>query len=512
MVGLFALLLPACCLHSPICGARPQYPPIVWSPLSASIQPTEPTLSFQAGHTTVLVECERGGPSKWPCSFPPMIGDAAPHQKSSSTQHNSSTNVAACKIGAGCAVCTVLVLSMTAAGMRDPMLELIYAANGRAFPPPTAAAHQPPPQAAAEKQRQQQPPATTVAADPAPTAVAGDADSSGIPRHERAAKHAAEPQQQQAAAKQSGRPHMSMCDASEVQDVATLNALYVQEGVVIRGWEHCGDFGPADVRKCMLREIGDYCEHEGGVGTGMACDRPHAPASLLHPSLTILQHPFASWFEGTPRARLNQPEHFPRSLSIWQLWVFSIFRGCLPAECTYPQDAWGLPLKICDRMAGMCPAGTTGEANARAFLGNNIAQPMRDGSNTVLGRYSMCAFPATEEGDREMIIAQNMICAIRNASFRDPPTPTSLITSWEKAADGGWIARRDGSICEENQRQVYWSGHDPIVALAFLDPAHKVHAFLVQDAIKKETGRTIPVVFPHYDSRIRRLRFDTVDG
>jgi hypothetical protein len=308
-----------------------------------------------------------------------------------------------------------------------------------------------------------------------------------------------------AAAKNSSTP--------EVNNV-TLTRIYLEEGLVIRGWESCYGWEPRTIMRCMKMELGGYCDHEprsssssSGTRDNLPCTTPvSAPATLLHPNLTILQHPFEAWFQGTPRYKLNRPGYRTRANTrTWQIWVFSLFRGRQPAECTYPQDAWGLA-SGCSRNGGRCPAGMSGEANARLFLGNNLGTPL-PGGNAVPGRQHMCAFPATPVGDRQLVAAQNLICRARNASFRDPPSNSSLITSWAQGPNGTFVPLRNGSICEENQRQVYWSGHTDILALTYLFPEHRTLAMTVQSAIFNYTGRTIPLMYTRYVRSLRRLHF-----
>jgi hypothetical protein len=76
-----------------------------------------------------------------------------------------------------------------------------------------------------------------------------------------------------------------------------------------------------------------------------------------------------------------------------------------------------------------------------------------------------------------------------------------MTTSWDASHPNTWG-------CEENQRQLYWAGHKDIVALTFVDPAHKDYARLVQDAVQNHTGRKIPLVYPRYDESLGRLRFE----
>jgi hypothetical protein len=205
---------------------------------------------------------------------------------------------------------------------------------------------------------------------------------------------------------------------------------------VFRGWEYFhGTKAPwqygSSISRNMDLEFAGYCQHQGGpLG-------PTAPATLVHPDMSILQHPYGTYFAGTPQAGIMDTHPY-NSIK----WIFSVFRGCQPAMCTFPQDADEIA-SSCERPH--CAESVSGKAAGRAFI-QRLPQ-------LEPARFAQCVFPATPEGQRKLIAAQNFICDSKSPVKQTAP----------RFPDGsGWE-------CDENQHQIYWSGHSSIVALAIMD-------------------------------------------
>ena len=127
-------------------------------------------------------------------------------------------------------------------------------------------------------------------------------------------------------------------------------------------------------------------------------------------------------------------------------------------------------------MVGLCASDTDGAAAAARYLGADHGH----GVSTV---HRMCAFPPAPQSVGSLISTQNLICA-----------------------DQANVSR----LCAENQLQLYWSGHEDAVALAFLDKRHRDTALLARSRFTERFGRDILVVFPYFNNVSRSFVFEEV--
>ena len=267
------------------------------------------------------------------------------------------------------------------------------------------------------------------------------------------------------------------CSARDVEGKGALNAVYSSEGVVFRGFENeaSGNWSEAAIIHLLAKEFGALCDHEPGFGAA-PCS---APATFVHPNISKLQHLYASMFYGTPGYSNNRycgPSHKsapargnPGLGTNPCVWVFAVFRGCQASQCTYPEDAWSTG------GCNVCPATVTAADNARRILEAKGDQ----------GHTKQCGFPATATGTRDLVTAQNILCSVWNGT-------------------GG------GRLCEENQRQLYWSGADDVVAIAYLDKRAKPQAVAVAQMFTARFCRPVRVMFPWYDAAAGTIVFDEV--
>lgn len=283
-------------------------------------------------------------------------------------------------------------------------------------------------------------------------------------------------------------PTPASCDpAAAAGSVAALQRLYRLEGVTFRGFETCGGWTAPEVNSCLTFEF--------GTGHAPTVSRP---ATFIHPNLSMAATQlYGGYFQGTPSFPLD---HKWQNLSE-QMRVYSVFRGCQPCECSYPQDAYGQ--SGCGLSAGMCgqskrcgrasAACATAKGAAAWFLAHQEWSP--DHRDWLHGNSGMCAFEPDEPGTRKMVATQNAICAVANGSLQN------LTSNW----------------CSENQRQLRWRGHGEVVALAFINPHWRNLTVRVARQFRALFNRSVQVVFPRYEegggdggAAKRGLRFDAV--